>query len=148
IIALEYVDPKVYPVEPLSWVPKHYYIPSAPNQFNRVLASLEKTLRHTEDIDLPDVLSRAETLIDAANRLVGHVDQVDFKLLGTNAGSLLIEVRETNRGLQKTLSDAQKTLGDAQNAINGVDLPSLGRNTTALEAKLSNAAVELRHVLS
>jgi hypothetical protein len=148
ILALEYVDPKVYPVEPLPCIPKHYYVPSAPNQFNRVLASLEKTLRHTEDLDLSDMMSRAETLIEGANRLVGHVDQVDFKLLGTNAGSLLIEVRETNRGLQRTLTDAQKTLADAQTAINGVDLPALGRDTTALEAKLSNAALELRHVLA
>jgi hypothetical protein len=148
IVALEYVDPKVYPAEPLPWSPKHFYIPSAPNQFNRVLASLEKTLRHTEDLDLPDVLNRAETLIEAANRLVGHVDQVDFELLGTNAGSLLIDVRETNRGLQRTLADAQKTLVDAQKAINGVDLPTIGRNTTALEAKLSTAVVELRHVLA
>src|SRR5437867_11384666 len=26
ILALEYLDPKVYPVEPVPWTPKHYYI--------------------------------------------------------------------------------------------------------------------------
>jgi len=141
ILALEYVDPKLYPVEPVPWTPKHYYIPSAPNQFNRVMASLENSLRRAEDLDLAGLLDRAKTLIDAANRLAGNVNQIDFGHLGTNAGSLLVELRETARGLQGTIDDAQK-------AINGADLPAVSRNTIAMEAKLSSAAVELRRVLA
>jgi ABC-type transporter Mla subunit MlaD len=141
ILALEYVDPKVYPVEPIPWTPKHYYIPSAPNQFNRLMASLEKSLRHAEDLDLAGLLDRANTLIDAANVLARNFNQVDFNQLGTNAGSLIVEFRETTRGLQRTLADAQS-------AINGADLPAVSRETAALEAKLSGAALELRHVLA
>jgi len=141
IVALEYVDPKVYPAEPIPWTPKHYYIPSAPNQFNRVFASLEKTLRHTQDLDLEAIMDRADTLIEAARRLAGNVNEIDFKQLGTNASSLIVEFRETNRGIQRTLADAQ-------NAINGADLPAIGRDTTALEAKLSEAAVQLRQLLA
>ena len=141
ILALEYLDPKVYPVERVPWTPKHYYIPSAPSQFNRVLASLEQSLRHAEELDLAGLLDRAKTLVDAGNRLAGNVNQVDFKQLGTNAASLLVELREAARGLQETLADAQK-------AINGADLPGFSRNTAALEAKLSSAALELRHVLA
>jgi ABC-type transporter Mla subunit MlaD len=141
ILVLEYVDPKLYPVEPVPWTPKHYYIPSAPNQFNRVMASLEKSLRHVEDLDLAGLLDRAKTLIDAANRLAGNVSQIDFGHLGTNAGSLLVELHKTTRGLQRAIDDAQ-------NAINGADLPAVSRSTTAMEAKLSSAAAELRHVLA
>jgi hypothetical protein len=141
ILALEYLDPKVYPVERVPWTPKHYYIPSAPSQFNRVLASLEQSLRHAEDLDLAGLLDRVKTLVDAGNRLAGNVNQVDFKQLSTNAASLLVELREAARGLQQTLADAQK-------AINGADLPGFSRNTAALEAKLSSAALELRHVLA
>jgi ABC-type transporter Mla subunit MlaD len=141
IVVLEYVDPKLYPVEPVPWTPKHYYIPSAPNQFNRVMASLEKSLRRAEDLDLAGVLDRAKTLIESVNRLAGNVNQIDFGHLGTNAGSLLVEFRETTRGLQRTIEDAQT-------AINGADLPAISRNTTAMEAKLSSAAVELRRVLA
>ncbi len=141
ILALEYVDPKTYPVEPIPWTPKHYYIPSAPNLFNRVMASLEKSLGHAENLDLTGLLDRAKILIDAANRLAGNVNQVDFKQLGTNAGSLIVEFRETNRGLQRTLADAQ-------NAVNGADLPAISRDTAALVAKLSGAALELRQVLA
>jgi ABC-type transporter Mla subunit MlaD len=141
ILALEYVDPTVYPVEPIPWTPKHYYIPSAPSQFNRVMTSLEKSLRRAEDLDLAGVLDRAKALIDAGNRLAGNVNQVDFKQLSTNAVSLLREFREASRGFQQTLSDAQK-------AINGADLPAISRDTAALEAKLSSAALELRRVLA
>ena len=141
ILALEYVDPKVYPAEPIPWTPKHYYVPSEPSQFNRVMASLERSLGHVEDLDLAQLLDRANRLIDAANRLAGNANQVDFKQLGTNASSLIVEFRETNRGLQQTLADAQS-------AINGADLPAVSRETAALEAKLSGAALELRHVLA
>ncbi len=46
ILALEYVDPKLYPAHPIPWTPKHYYIPSAPSQLNRLMTSLEKNLSH------------------------------------------------------------------------------------------------------
>lgn len=141
ILALEYVEPEMYRPEPVPWTPKHYYIPSAPSQFNRVLASLEKSLRHAEDLDFAKLLERANKLIDAANSLAGNVNQIDFKELGTNATSLIVDFRETTHGLQRTLADAQT-------AINGADLPGVSRDTTALLGKLSSAATELRHVLA
>jgi len=141
IVALEYVDPALYPPAPVPWTPKHYYIPSAPNQFNRVMASLEKSLHHAEDLDFAALLDRANKLIDAADRLAGNVNQVDFKELGTNAVALIVDFRETTHGLQRTLADAQT-------AINGADLPGVSRDTTALLAKLSSAAGELRHILT
>ena len=141
ILALEYVDPEVYPPARIPWTPKHYYIPSAPSQFDRVLASLEKSLRHVENLDFEGLLERANKLIDAANQVAGNVNQIDFKELGTNAVSLIVDFRETTHGLQRTLADAQS-------AINGADLPGVSRDTTALLAKLSSAATELRRVLA
>jgi ABC-type transporter Mla subunit MlaD len=141
ILALEYVDPVLYPVEPVPWTPKHYYIPSAPSQFNRVMASLEKTLHHTQNLDLADLSDRVNKLIDAANRLAGNVNEIDFKQLGTNAVSLIADFRGTARGLQRTLADAQ-------GAINGADLPGVGRDTTALLAKLSSTATALQGLLA
>jgi hypothetical protein len=80
-------------------------------------------------------------LIDGANRLATNVNHIDFQQLGTNANSLIVDFREATRGLQQTLADAQ-------NAINGADLPAISRDTGALEAKLSSAALELRQVLA
>jgi len=148
IISLEYVNPKLYPIMALPWTPKHYYIPSAPSQFDHVFSALESTLSQTEDLNLSDLFSRTEKLIEMANRLVININQVDFNHLGTNADSLIKELRETNHGLQGTLTDAQRTLDDARGAINGADLPAVSRDTMALEARLSSAATELRRVLA
>ena len=141
ILALEYVDPELYPPEPIPWPPKHYYIPSAPNQFNRVITSLEKSLRHAEDLDLAQLFDRANKLVESANRLASNVNQVDFKELDTNAVSLMADLHETTHGLQRTLADAQ-------NAINGADVPGVSRNATTLLAKVSTAVTELRRVLA
>ena len=141
LLTLEYVDPELYPVEPVPWTPKHYYIPSAVGQFTRIMASLEKTLSNTSSLDLANLLDRANNLLDAANRLAGNVNQVDFKQLGTNAVSLVVELRQTTHGLQEALADAQ-------NAINGANLPGVSRDATALISKLSSAALDFRRVLS
>ncbi len=148
IVALEYVDPRMYPAEPARWKPLHYFIPSAPSQFNRLMTSLEKSLRNAEDLDLTNLLARAGVLIDTANHLAKDVDKVDFQQIGTNANSLVVEFRETNRGLQRTLDRARQTLSTAQDAIHGADLPGLSRDTADLEAKISVAAVDLRRTLA
>lgn len=148
IVSLEYVDPALYPVQPIPWTPKHYYIPSAPSQFNRVITSLEKSLYHVEDLDLAGLLDRLQKLVDVADHLVVNLDKINFSELGTNANSLVIDLRETNRGLQRTLSQAQGAIKDARSAINGADIPAIGRDTVLLEARLSTAAAELRRVLA
>jgi len=140
-LALEYVDPNEYPPVPIPWTPKHYYIPSAPSQFNHLLASLEKSLGHVEELDLQGFLDRAKGLVDAGHRLIDNINEVDFKQLGTNADSLLVDLRQNS-------GEIQKTLADAQTAIKGADLPEVSRDTRALEAKLSSAAQELRRVLA
>ncbi len=148
IVSLEYVNPKLYPITPPPWTPKYYYIPSAPSQFAHVFSALENTLTSVETLDLPGLLDRTQKLIEMANRLVQNINRVDFDNLGTNASSLIVELRETNRGLQRTVADAQRTLAEAQGAIKGADLPDVSRDARALEARLSAAATELRRVLA
>jgi ABC-type transporter Mla subunit MlaD len=141
LVMLEYVEPKLYPVTPVPWTPKYYYIPSAPSQFAHAFSALERILLNTEDVNLPDLVARTQKLIETANRLVDNINRIDFDRLGTNASSLIIELRETNRGLQRTLADAQ-------DAIKGADLPTVSREAQALEVRLSSAAIELRRVLA
>jgi phospholipid/cholesterol/gamma-HCH transport system substrate-binding protein len=141
IVLLEYLDPKLYPVMPLPWTPKHYYIPSAPSRFDHVFSSLEKTLSRTEDLDFSALLNRTQKLIETANRTVENINRIDFDHLGTNASSFVVELRETNRGLQRTLAEAQ-------DAIRGADLTAVSRDAQALETRLSSAAIELRRVLA
>jgi ABC-type transporter Mla subunit MlaD len=141
LVLLEYVDPKLYPVKPVPWKPKHYYIPSAPTQFAHAFDALERTLLRTQDIDVSELFNRTKQLIEKASAVVDNINRIDFNSLGTNANALVAELRDTNRGLQRTLADAQ-------DAIKGADVPTLSREAQALEARLSSAAVELRRVLN
>jgi ABC-type transporter Mla subunit MlaD len=154
-LALEYVEPDLYPVDPIPWKPKHYYIPSAPSQFNRVLTSVERTLRHVEGVDTADLAIRIQKLIDTANGLVSNINQINFNQLGTNADSLITDVRKTTGDLQNVLADAQNAihnaqdlLKDARTAINGADLPAISQDTMALEAKLSTTVTALQRALA
>jgi ABC-type transporter Mla subunit MlaD len=140
-LALDYLELEQNPLLKFPWTPKHFYIPSAPGQFTEILAAIEKITRSLEKVDFPAVFVRVDKVLDSADQLVTNVDQVDFRKLGTNANILVAELRETNERLQATLAEAQ-------GAIKGTDLPAIGRNTQALEASLSDAAGELRRVLT
>ncbi|MGO8708256.1 MAG: MlaD family protein [Terracidiphilus sp.] len=148
MLVLEYLDPETHPIAPIPFKPKHYYVPSAPGQVSQLLASLEESLRHIENLDLAKTLDHANTMIDSATHVARNIDRIDFKGLGTNAVDLVVEVRESNRGLQRTLIKAQSAITDAQKAINGAEIPALSRNTVALEDRLCSAAIEFRHVLA
>lgn len=147
-ISLEYVDPKLYPVEPVAWTPKYYYIPSAHNRLDHVMDALEKTLSQTEGMDLSGLEARAQKLVEAANHLVDNINRIDFNSLGTNANSLVVEFRETNRGIQRTLADAQEAIKSAQGAIKSADVAGLSRSTKELETRLMTAVGELRRLLA
>jgi ABC-type transporter Mla subunit MlaD len=141
ILALEYLDPERNPPLKVPWTPKHYYIPSAPGQFTEILASVEKSLKSLEKVDFAVIAAGVNKVLDSAGQLVTNVDQVNFDKLGTNANALVTELRDTNARLQATLAEAQA-------AVKGTDLPALGRNTQALEARLNVVADELHRVLA
>ena len=141
VLALEYVDPTLFPMKPVPWTPKHYYIPSAPSQLDQLLASLQKTMSHVETLDLAGLVDHANKLIEAADRVANNLDQINFKQLGTNADGLIADFRDTSHRLQETLSDAR-------GAINGANLPAVSQDARALVSKLSTLALELRRVLA
>lgn len=141
ILALEYLDPERNPPLKVPWTPKHYYIPSAPGEFTEIVASVQKTLRNLETVDFSNLVGRLDNVLGSARQLVTNVDQIDFNKLGTNANALVAELRDSNKRLRATLAEAQA-------AIKGTDLPTVGHNTQATEARISNAAEELHRVLA
>jgi ABC-type transporter Mla subunit MlaD len=140
-LALDFLDTNRNPVLKLSWTPKHYYIPSAPGQLSEILVSIEKITRSLEKVDFPAVAARVDKVLDSADQLVTNADQVDFRKLGTNANSLVVELRDTNTRLQATLAEAQ-------GAIKGADAPAISHSTLALETRLSDVAGQLNLLLA
>jgi hypothetical protein len=139
-LALDYWDMEQNPPLKFPWTPKHYYVPSAPGQFTEILASIERITKSLEKVDFPDAVARLDKVLGSADQFITNADRVDFDRLGTNANALVAELRDTNLRLQATLAEAQ-------GAVKGIDLPAMGRNTQALEARLSEVAGELQRVL-
>jgi ABC-type transporter Mla subunit MlaD len=140
-LALDYLDIEQNPPLKFPWTPKHYYVPSAPGQFTEILASIERIAKNLEKVDFPRITARLDKVLVSADQFITNFDQMDFKKLGTNANALVAELRDTNVRLKAAITEAQ-------NAVKTTDLPAIGRNTQALEARLSDIAGQLQRILA
>ena len=117
-IDLDFVDPGIYPAEPVPWTPEADYIPSTPSTFARVQ--------------------------NAGQQVLAKLDQVDFVRLISSATALMADLRaELESGdLHQTLAAAQGLLADSDQAVKGADLPglaaNLGKTSDALRAVATN----------
>lgn len=110
ILSLEYVNPANYPTLEVPWTPRHTYIPSAPSQLNQLLASIEKSLRNLEQLDLSKVSKSLEHGLESLDRVASKAEQVDFEGLSTNSNGLLLDLRDTNKKLQGFIASTQGTV--------------------------------------
>lgn len=141
LLALEFLDPAERPVPKIDFTPNHYYIPSAPGQFTRMLEAIEKTLRGFEQLDFRAVASSVTNALDSASRLADKLDQLDLKSIGDNANSLITEAKVTNHKLQGTLDEIRQTLVDMK-------LSQLGSNADKLLLGLLDTNDKLQRVLN
>jgi len=154
LLSLEYVDPAEYPPLPFRWQPRHLYIPSAPSQFGEVLTSLRKTLNNVAQVDVRALtgcferdLDSAATLMDrlehdlsAAEKLVGHLDEVNYHELATNADTLVTQLRGDVKEmhLAKLSADADDLLASVQGTMRRLDLVVANLDSGSLNDALAN----------
>ena len=110
ILSLEYLDPTNNPPIQVPWTPKNIYIPAAPGQFVEILASVEKSLRHIDQIDFGDINQIVQDDLKSAGRVLNKMDQVDFQSLSMNASALLAELRGSNAKLKAVIEDTDDTV--------------------------------------
>jgi len=110
ILSLEYVNPANYPPIAVPWIPRHIYIPSAPSQFNQLLASIEKSLRNLEQLDFGKLQKSLEVNLTSLEQILKQAEQVDFEGMSTNAVGLLTDLRETNTRLKSFITSTQGTV--------------------------------------
>ena len=114
ILALEPLDPKTYPPPAIDYTPRHLYIPSAPPQLERLLESLDQSLKHLQDVDFASISQSVTNTLVSARHLVDKLGEVDFKSLSTNANSLIVDLKGTSAKLTATLDEVQKTIANAK----------------------------------
>jgi len=141
LLSLEYVSPVEYPPPAFPWTPRHLCIPSAPSQFAEVLTSLQKTLQKAAQIDFASLtgslqrdLDTAERLmvrlegdLGSAEKLIGHLDEVNYKEVVTNADGLITQLRSdlTAMRLAKLSNDADELVVNANGTLRNLDTGSL-----------------------
>jgi phospholipid/cholesterol/gamma-HCH transport system substrate-binding protein len=136
IVSLEYLDPGDYPPIKFSWTPKNTYIPSAPGLFGDLLVSMQKALHRLEHLDVAALNHMAETDLKSVGRLLERVERVDIEGLGTNASSLLQEVRTSNAKIENLIDDADGTVKKLQ-------LEKLTQDADALVRQLQDTISKL-----
>lgn len=114
-LEVDYVPPERNPPLQISWVPDHYYLPSAPS-----------------------VISR---LSSAAEQVFTRLEEANIEQVATEATHLLRELRETNKQVQTLVSGVEitKAIGDVTAAAQRVR--SIAE---AADENVGNILVDLR----
>ncbi len=155
LLSLEYVNPVEHPPSPFPWTPRHLSIPSAPSQFNEVVSSLQKTLQQASQINFGSLacslerdLRAAETLmvrmqhdLGVAETFIGHLDEVNYKGLATNADALITQLRgDLNQmRLAKLSNDADELVGEVKGTVHHLDSVVANLDTGSLNDALGYA---------
>ena len=164
LLSLEYVDPAEYPPLSFHWQPRHIYIPSALSQFGEVLTSLQKSLHNVAQVDIRKLaagverdLDSAQTLMDrleydlcSAEKLMGHLDEVNYHELATNADSLVTQSRGDLKEmhLAKLSTDADDLLTIVQTTMRRLDLVVANLDAGSLNDALANVRLATKDLAS
>ena len=134
LLSLEYMNPAEYPPPPFPWKPRYLCIPSAPSQFDEVLTSVQKTLNNVAQLDIRALNDSLQRDLAAAGKLMGHLDEVNFHGLATNADALITQLRSDVKEmhLAKVSDDAEALITQLRGDLKEMQL-----------AKVSNDADEV-----
>jgi ABC-type transporter Mla subunit MlaD len=134
IVALQIMDPAQYPPIKVPWKPKYLYIPSAPSQLGRLLASVDKTLANLEKFDVGKLTNNLNHVLDSADAALKNLNQLDVKGLSQNANRA---IGDADGAIQEIKGLAE----DARTDLRGMKLDAVGTDArhllTDLDAKLS-----------
>lgn len=136
LLALEYVNPAQFPEPNLPTAPERLYVPSAPSQFNQLLASMDQSLRKLARFDLEKLSSSIQRDLLTVNTLLRHVDQINFGQVGTNVETLSMELHGVSSDLRSLVQEVDST-------VKRMELPKVTHDADSL---LSHLQLTLQHL--
>jgi ABC-type transporter Mla subunit MlaD len=134
VVALQTLDPARYPPLAVPWKPKYLYIPSAPSQLGRLLASVDKTLSNLEKLDTGELSRNLNRVLVTANAALLKLEDLDTKGISQNTNKALIEAGDAIGEIKALAADARTDLKGMRLDALGPDADRLLKN---LDAKLS-----------
>lgn len=151
ILALEYVrDPQEYPPLPVSWTPRHTYIPSAPSELDELLSGLETTLSNVRQLKFAELSVALNRDLLAGQRVLDQIEAAHLGTLGTNLNGLTTELRGIGGNVDR-LVDRLQGLSGRLEAFMGTSPPTtrpenlqlLSSRTDELLGQMSNLVERL-----
>jgi ABC-type transporter Mla subunit MlaD len=137
LLSIEYLNPADNPPARFPWKPRHIYIPAAPGQLSELLGSIEKTLRNVEHLDFGTLNQLLQSDLQSVGTVLDHAKQVDFGTIGTNANSLLTELKGSNSKLRSLIVNVDKT-------VERMKLEKLAHDLDGLVAEVHSTVEGLR----
>jgi ABC-type transporter Mla subunit MlaD len=160
-LEIDYVEPSP-PVLAIDWQPNNLYIPSAPSTVAQIVNSASEIMGRLHKLDIEGTIANLNQLMLTTNDRIAAVDakalsqrsvavlakveatldRIDAKKLSDEGTALIVELRQTNAELKKTLSNpALQKLPDETAATVArvralVDDPNLAKSIARLSATL------------
>jgi ABC-type transporter Mla subunit MlaD len=134
IVSLQTMDPKLYPPLEFPWKPKYVYIPSAPSQLGRLLASVDRTLANLEKLDVGELSGNLNRVLVTADASLKNLNQLDVKGISQNANRAIGDASAAVKEIQGLAQDAREDLRSMKLDAVGADA---GRLLDDVDAKLS-----------
>ena len=143
VVALQTMDPAKYPPLKVPWKPKYAYVPSAPSQLGRLLASVDRTLANLEKFDVGGLSRSLNRTLDSADSALKNLNQLDVKGISQNA----------NRAIEDAAAAIQEIKGLAEDAradLKGMKLEAVGADAAHLlndlDARLASLIEKLQGI--
>ncbi|MFO7751746.1 MAG: MlaD family protein [Desulfobacteraceae bacterium] len=148
---------------PVSWEPRHPYIPSVPSKIKRLTESMDHIMKNMENINLKKITGNLDSILEQLNT---KIKAVDAESMSDTVTAMVSEMRETNRQLSRTVErfDTQPVLENTLSLVKtanrivenlekpvsefAVDLEETGRNSRSASLQARNLIKELDDSLS
>jgi ABC-type transporter Mla subunit MlaD len=146
IVALQTMDPKKYPPLKVPWKPKYWYVPSAPSQLGRLLASVDRTLANLEKLDVAALGHNLNQVLVSADAALKKIGELDVKGISGNANKALGDADGAVLEIKGLAEDARRDLQAMKLEAVGTDADTLLKNLDARLALLIEklSAIDVR----
>jgi len=101
-VELVFLNPRTNPPLALPWTPDKPYLPSGQSVVSQFVDAAQEIVESVRAADVGKLITHADALIVKADKAV---DEIQLAELRSQAGSLIAELRESNRKLQDILRD-------------------------------------------
>jgi len=129
-VELDFLDPKQFPPLEIDWMPRNYYIPSAPGQVASILDSINSMMRDIEHFNLGELGDQILAMTKNVNKAV-----VDAQL-----GKVSEDIQAFSVNATKMVSNLDRIMEEA-------DIPELTASTKASIDAVKGAVDDLKRIL-